>query len=330
MSRMKAWSWFCCGMVLMTMPLSALAASEAELTALKEGFEGRREAMFKALAGKTLKIAAKQPPLGANRALYTRAYSDSITSFAMKAFWLDEQLDAANAAVVENCQYYISDRKARDDRDSFYWSADVLCRLVEFFGREGTIGKGRLSAQTEDIINEMMWLYCNDNSKLADADYVASKTWYVKESENHHLQFFSTLWEFSKLLSHVPAYKDRQYTAGGTPQQHYQAWTDYAKEFLRERVRKGLFVEMASKNYNVTGIKGIYNLFDFTDDPELRRLSGCVLDLYWATWGAGADRLCPGRGGGADLSRPRQPIRFVGLPLPGWPGFIWTGGRIGR
>ena len=292
------------GLLLGALAAGAAALPDADLATLRDGFETRRDDMFRLLAGKPLRIAKKRPPLGPGRTLYSRHYSFSIMSFAMKAMWLDEQLDVANAALPENCTYYIGSQKARDDRDSFYWAADVLCRLVELFGREGTLGHGRLAPATEDVMLEMMWLYCRDNSRLADADFAVSRTWHIHESENHHIQGFGTLWHFCRFLKDAPAYSARTFAGGGTAGEHYAAWTEYSKEYLRERVRRGLFVEMANKGYNVMTLKGIYNFHDFAPDAGLRALARDVLDLYWATWaeeqidgvrGGGASRVYQGR-----------------------------------
>lgn len=37
----------------------------------------------------------------------------------------------------------LSEAEVRDEHDSFSWAADVLCRLVEFFGAKGTRAAGR-------------------------------------------------------------------------------------------------------------------------------------------------------------------------------------------
>ena len=310
----------CPGLLLSTLVSGATAFAGADLVALRDGFDVRRDAMFQLLAGKPLLVSKKRPPLGPGRTLYTRHYSFSITSFAMKAMWLGEQLDAANAALVENCTYYIGSQQARDDRDSFYWAADVLCRLVEFFGTEGTLAPGRLAPETEEEMLEMMWLYCRDNSRLADADVARSRTWHIHESENHHIQRFATLWHFCRFLKGAPAYSSRTFTGGGTAGEHYTAWTVYSKEFLRERVRKGLFVEMANKGYNVMTLKGIYNFHDFADDADLRTLARDVLDLYWSTW---AEEQIDGvRGGGASrVYQGRMSQTRDGDAIGRWAGF---------
>ena len=270
--------------------------SDAELIKMRDGFEARRDAMLGKLAGQPFKPAKKRPPLAPGRAAYTRHYTYSVTDFAMKAFLLNEQLDTANAAIKENCEYYIGSRGARNDRDSFYWAADVVCRLVEFFGKKGSLFPGRLTEQTEAVVHEMMWLYCQDNSKVEDAETARSQTWHVRESENHHLQHFSTCWQFSKFLKDDPRYNQRKYDDGKTPQEHFDAWTRYIKEYLRERAKKGLFVETANKGYGFITLKGIYNFYDFADDATLKGRAGDLLDLYWASWAQ--EQLAGVRGGG--------------------------------
>jgi len=288
---------FACFLWLLFGPTpTANALSDEALSVCRAAFETRRDKAFEALRGKTLKVAEKLPPLGPGRAPYTRHYTYSITDFAMRALWLNEQLDVANAALAENCDYYLGSRPARDDRDSFYWAIDVILRMVEFYGQHGTLAAGRLAKETETKVYEMMWLYANEHADLAKAEYAKSKTWHVWESENHHLQIFSTLWQFNKLLKNSPAYRDRTFTDGQTAVEHHLAWTAYAKEYLRERARKGLFVESANGGYGLMSLKGIYNMYDFAEDAELKALAGKLLDLYWATWGE--ESIHGVRGGG--------------------------------
>ena len=270
--------------------------SQGELETLRDGFETRREAMLKTLAGKPFKAAPKRPPLAPGRPEYVRGYTYSVTDFAMKSFWLDEQQQAANAALLEMARYFIENKPARDDSDNFYWSADVVCRIVEFFGRGGSRAAGRLSGEVEDALREMMWVWSKDHSAVADADVATSRTWFVWGSENHHIQRFSACWHFAKLLKDDGRFGHRPYEDGKTAAEHYAAWTDYAKEYLRERAKKSLFVEIANGGYGFETLKGIYNFYDFADDGLLRKRAGYLIDLYWATWAE--EQLDAVRGGG--------------------------------
>ena len=272
------------------------ALSDQELIAIREGFSARTEAMLAKLAGQPFLPADIHPPLGPGRGRFARGYGYSITNFAMKAFLLNEQLDEANRAIQEYGQFYINDPATRNDRDSFYWPADELCRMIEFFGSSGSRFPGRLTQQTEDVVLEMAWLYCKETSKVKDAETAESRTWHVYESENHHLQRFSTVWHFSKFLSKNERYKHRPYDDGKNASEHYHAWTEYSKQYLTERARKGLFVEVANTGYGLQSIKGIYSFFDFAEDRSLNQLAGMFLDLYWASWAE--DQINGIRGGG--------------------------------
>ena len=311
----------------------AYSLTEQELVVLRDGFEARRDAAFDALRDKPLVIAEKQPPLSPGRGTYSRHFAYSITDFAMKAFWLNEQIDTANEALQTYSKYYISDRHGRNDRDSFYWAVDVVSRIVEFYGRNGTIAKGRLTEQTEDLILEMMWQYAKECSKVDSLDKVyavyakwdwstsggepipvsaevdRSKTWDVIESENHHAMKVSTVWHFSRLLSLSPKYDQLKYDDGFTAGEHLAAWTRYSKEYLRQRAKKGLCLEMADGTYNAHTLKGIYNYYDFSDDRELRALAGNLLTLYYASWAQ--EQIDGVRGGGKSRMNGEKGLRTI-------------------
>ena len=298
---------------------------KTDVDTLYATFENRRDKVFQAYRGKGLDIAPDK---------YRSAPRDAsieTMEFAIAAFWNNEQLDAANDALLKYAEYYIDNRDARFDRGYIHWWADVHCRIVEFFGRDGTKAAGRLDPQVENKILEMMWLYVKENSYIGEAKWwddddweltqsysffqplsASWSPWRMIQSENHHIQKFITLWNFSKLLKDAPAYKEKEYEDGHTAAEHHEAWTEYAEDFLCERAKKGPFCEIAS-GYNVHSLKGMYNLFDFAEDPRLRKLAGNFLHLYYALWaqeqingvrGGGQSRVRPFKKGGLHLRPP--------------------------
>lgn len=266
--------------------------SETQLASIRDGFGPRVTALLAAEKGRPLVRAATKPPLGAGRAPFARAYSFSIVEFAARCLWLEESTAAANAALQENADYYLANPGAIYDKDNFHWHSEVLLRLIEFFGTDGTRHAGLVRPETEQKILESLWLYCRRSDSaakahthLAEADHAVSQTWFIKESENHHAQSFTTLWHFAKIARSRADFRLRRYGDGRTAAEHYEAWTGYAKLYLLERARKGLFVEMMSVSYNASLLKGIFNFYDFADDAELKRRTGLFLDLYFAYWG---------------------------------------------
>ena len=281
---------------------TAIALNDEQLYRIKNNFDIRREQAFKQLKSKPLVVAKKEAPLEPGRTLFTREFSYSIIDFAFKSFWLNNQVEQANSGLDENTDYYTDNLPAMQDRDNFYWAADELCRIVEYFGSNGSRSAGLLRPTSEAKIYKMMWQYVKTFSKLSKAETMKSKTWYVEESENHHIQRFSTYWHFSKLLKELPAYKDLKYDDGYNASDHYKAWSYYSQQWLIERAKKGLFIEMANEGYGLETLKGIYNFYDFGDE-RLHNLSGMLLDLYWGTWaqeqihgvwGGSKSRIYPG------------------------------------
>lgn len=269
------------------------------------GFDDRCNQILQVLKGKPVTLRPIDPPYEPGRPRLPRGYSYSVMNHAMRVYLLEEEeyYEDVRRALQENCYLYIEDQVLRDDRDSFYWSIDILCRIIEFFGREGTRRKGLLDWETEQLCYRMMYMWACNNSRLEWAETEKSKTWYVWESENHHIQRFSAAWHITRLLARQPDYAQAVLDDGGTCDQHHRAWTAYAKAYLRERARKSLFIETGNSFYGLHTLKGIYNFYDFAQDPDLHRLAGNLLSLYWAAWaqeqidgvrGGGKARIYPG------------------------------------
>ncbi len=247
------------------------------------GFDARVDAMFRAESGEPLIRANKRKPLEPGRSQYVRAYSYSITAFAARCFYLGEMLEEANAALVENAQYYLENPSSVYDRDSFHWHADTILRLIEMYGPQGSVHAGRLTKATEDAVLKPIWIYAKGCSWLGKAEIENSKTWHIYSSENHHTMDFTIHWHFSKLAKDRPEYKNLRYDDGTTAKEQYVAWNNYFVAYCLERARKSPCVEMMSEGYNSTMIKGFYNFYDF-GDSKVRKAAGQMLDLYFAYW----------------------------------------------
>src|SRR5690606_36305966 len=76
---------------------------------------------------------------------------------------------------------------------------------------------------------------------------------------------------------------------------HYEAWAEFMKSYLRERAGRGFFLEKSSPTYMRYSVSFIQDLHDYVEDPELKKLSGMFLDLIWAEWAQ--DELAGQRGG---------------------------------
>lgn len=253
------------------------------IEAVVAGFDQRVDAMFRAESGKPLVRAKKQKPLSPGRGDYVRAYSYSIMAFAARCLYLDEMLDEANEALVENAQYYLDNPLTISDRDSFHWHAEIVLRLLEMYGPNGSATPGRLTMETETKVLEPMWLYTSKCSWREKANHQDSGTWHVYSSENHHAMDFTCHWHFSKYAKDLPQYKDRTCEYGATLSELYDAWSEYIVVYCRERAKKGLCIEMRSDGYNATLIKGFYNFYDFGSEC-VKKAVEMFLDMYFAYW----------------------------------------------
>lgn len=297
---------------------SASSLTDVELKKIREGFDIRRDQAFENLRGKALKRGEVQGSISSSGVLYYRALSYSLIDFAAKCFWLDEKKQEANDALMENCDIYIDQLDILRDGDSFYWAADELCRIVEYWGSKGSKKAGLLFPNVEERIFKMMFQFAKDQSKVKDSQQICSylfsvsaetensRTWDVEGSENHHIMRFFSKWHFSKFLKEHTTYKNMKYDDGYTPAEHYDAWNKYIKLYLKERARKGLFVEFANELYVMEALKNVYNFYDFGDD-ELKELTRKFLDLYWATW---AQEQIKGVRGGS-MARVYQGLRSM-------------------
>ena len=263
---------------------SSAALTDEQIAKIRDGFEARVKTAFEAHRGKPLVRAEKRPPLRRGAGNYVRHYSYSIVEFATRCFLFNEQIAEANAALIENAQHYLDNPNDLNDRDSFHWHSEMLCRLVDFYGAKGSRAAGRMTVEAEARVMASLARFAARHATLKGAEVTQSRTWHIHESENHHAQNITTFWHFARLAKNSPAFSVMKYADGSTPAQQHAAWTAYLKAYCTERARRGLFIEVGSEGYNSVTLKGLHNVLDFAEDPELRRKVSALLDLYWATW----------------------------------------------
>lgn len=251
--------------------------SDTYLNNLQAGFEARRDAVLAS------QVANPYPSTG----------GWNLVDFALAAIFRNERLDDANSSLTQFCDLYEGDSDLFSKDGNFHWTSHQFLRCWEFGHDGNTWFDTRLTPATETRILELIWAYGSRESKLSDAETTVSRTWYVWGSENHDIMEDVTLWWISKILKDIEPYKSQTYDDGGTPQQHYDAWTAYFKEYTRERARKGYMVEVHS-NYEKYTLQAYHHFYDFSPDPELRDLAHKFLDLAWSTWASESIDLIQG------------------------------------
>lgn len=273
-------------------PLSTQSGERQLLTQTILDDAGRRvEFCFLREKCDTLVRAPIAAPLNTGRPPFCRGYEFSLLLYAMQCFWLEINIDSANAALLEYASYHLDNPATIYDRDNYRFSSEVPFRLIELFGPNGTRHSGLLSDSARKGMMEVGWLYCKRDpsvqsyyNAMSEPDYQVSDTWYVMGSENHHAQDVIAQWHFAKLAKDDPDFKDRLYFDGHKPEWYFDQWQAYLNMYYPERAKKGLLIEMMSPIYNVATLKGMFNVYDFAEDTELRRKAGLYLDLYFAYW----------------------------------------------
>jgi len=261
------------------------ALTDAELTAVRDGFAARRDSCLAS------QIAKPYPnPDSADTGLAVWGKQD----FALAALYNNTRLAEANQAIVEACHALKNDPKSY--RESFHWRGNLFYRLYKFFGQDSACYPGRLTPEAQAAICDVFWNWAKRESRIADAEVALSRTWYLRDSENHDAQRDTTSYSAAEILKSQAPYCLYRYDDGYTAEQHYEAWNAYFKEYLRERAKKGLLVEIGSHTYSKYTLQGWYNFYDFAEDAKLRTLAGMTLDLWWADWSH--DQINGVRGGG--------------------------------
>ena len=276
---------------------AAVAAplADADILRLRAETAARRDAFFRARAGEPFQPAPIRTDWN-NRGDYTRLYNQSVILFASRALALGEQLPEANRALREMCQYHLDRPGTLLEIHSFPWTLGELPRLCRDHGPAGRRGAGRLEPGTRELLLRTMWEWARQRSRIADAEHERSRTWWITDSENHHASHFTSCWATAHALAGEAAYRDRPYDDGSTARAQAAAWTAYLGEYLAERGRRGMTIEVDSPSYAVATLGAAYRIHALADDPGLRRRAAAYVTLFWALW---AEQQIDGVGGGA-------------------------------
>ncbi len=241
--------------------------------------------------------------------------------------WLGRDLAEANRQLL--ALYSTKDPAVRAESGLEYtWdlqATPLLCRLYFNFGHAARRHPGRLTPEVERAILDTLW----ERTQFKNDIHAArGSTWALTGSENHDLNAKVGNVLASQIFQHEPAFAERVYPNLGSglgygywfhqtpatgrfhgpegtaprddpgrlhPRDHYLAWVAFMKRYLRERAARGFFLEKASPGYMRYSLSFLQDLYDYTEDAELRTLAGMFLDLVWAEWAQ--DEIAGARGG---------------------------------
>jgi len=250
--------------------LAALMITSLPVSALDDA-DVRREALLKKLLA--------SPPSEKNNVMF------HYTDFALAAYWLKQQMPAADQAMItasrRDAVRWRGMEDARTSKHSYYKQLYLLERVYFLFNSRSEYFPGRMSPAAEKAVAEMLWQWAS--AALRREVLSPERDWHLWGTENHHAIMWSSLWGAAQIIADHPDYRDKSYADGTPAREMAQAFDDYYKRFARERAGKGLLVECAS-GYNKWTLNSWYNIADFSRDPVARRRMRMLLDLYWADW----------------------------------------------
>lgn len=253
-------------------------------------------------------------------------FHEALLPFFSK-LWLGEDLQDVNRELYE---IFKSEEEEVIRRYGIHdiWSLSLnpmLIRMYYLFGSKSEVKSGRLNEETEAALLELLW---ERTKEINDIHLADKSTWWLIGSENHDINSKATALLTSQIFMNEPDYKNRIYPNPGkgggidywfhqmygqgenkgpeggadwsdgkeyTAEDHYKAWVEFWNEYITERARKGFFLEVASTGYMKHTIGFLQNLYDFSEDEDLRKRMEMFMDLIWAEWAQ--DQLAGVRGG---------------------------------
>lgn len=209
------------------------------------------------------------------------------------------------------------------------WQMRTWIRLHYLFGDRSAFYPGRMSAENQALIKDMFWCFLSaphnqfdivdaqtgTHLRRSDRRYASA----IHGSENHDIMRLSNILMAAQALKDLPAYRDRKLPNGESLQERYDRWHTFYKHRWDAMARHGLLAE-AFSGYGKYTLPEMVNMFDFAEDPVLKKKTEMLLHMIWTEWavgqlgglrGGGRNRVYqkgikegdPGAGGRADLWR---------------------------
>ena len=177
--------------------------------------------------------------------------------FAISAYWLNERLPEADAAVIRVSSPESPGVGSKKDEKSesnyhFYRQSFLLQRVYFLFNSRSEYFPGRMSKAAEDAVAASMWKWA---SKACTKEMTLPKSmWWSGGSENIIGRNMASLWGAAQIFASHPDYRDRKYADGTPVAEMARAFNDYYKHFTCERASRG-----GDCGGRLAGIRPIYD-----------------------------------------------------------------------
>jgi|SRR4051812_5512549 hypothetical protein len=156
----------------------------------------------------------------------------------------------------------------------------LLLRPYFLYNPSSSWFPGRLTAAASNNLVAQMWTYASQFSRVTQA----GDSWSIYDSENHDAQAESFYFLSAQIFKNLPAYKTKKYADKHTAAQQYAAWKSHWNQYFDARARHGMFIETGAPTYKGYTLSAIINIYNFAEDPILRKKAGMILDLDFADY----------------------------------------------
>ncbi|MCX7005780.1 MAG: hypothetical protein NTY53_00740, partial [Kiritimatiellaeota bacterium] len=206
--------------------------------------------------------------------------------WTLSALYLNEKVDEANARLLQRAKDYMATNPAQAPRTSpeapgnlpwTFFSVTDYVRTLCLFHSKSPHFPGRLKPETEAAMKEALWLWVRGESRLADTG--PNDLLLLLGTENHDLNRRPAYYLITALLQDDPSYRDRKLADGHTVVEHAAAYTAFYREWPRKRAATGLWAEVGSNGYQKYSWPSLFNLYELSPDPVIRKRFGLLLDL---------------------------------------------------
>jgi hypothetical protein len=244
------------------------------------------------------------------------------TWLALAAYHFNEETDKnkADSALIAQ-----RDLILKEMPNSMHWRIYILARVYNLYASNSSYQPGRMSPEAEQAVLDILLAFLQHEKQATKKICDNNMVWDYWGSENHHLMMTSSIWSAVNIFTKLPKYRDQKLACGTSMTEMIALMNKYYKQYFREKSTKGIFTEVAMSGYAKYSLNSLYNIYDFTNDDELKTLADKFLNLYFTDWGI--EQINGVRGGSRHRSYPGRPssLRTEGL------GFYSTGiGVIGN
>lgn len=215
--------------------------------------------------------------------------------YAMAALYTEKDLTGGNQRMRDAWDRLAGPDKQMTPKEAAdaKWHMRGMLRVYYLFYDQSNFFPGRLEPDLQGKMEALFFKYGSYKSTVERAQL--KKIWHIQGSENHDMMDLSNAYLALQAVHKLDKYKDEKLPDGHTAAEHVAAWEKYYAQYCLERAKNGLFVEI-SPTYGKWFLGELVNIFDFAQDPMVKRRMEMLLHLIWADWAV--DQLNGVRGGG--------------------------------